>query len=97
MANQRTRPNDDAAQANAAEALEEEVKFEDQLENLEAIAAVSRDVSGAVSRAGSAPREPRTSATTADGWPQMFCTGQFITEWASECRVRTGGALCTGG
>jgi exodeoxyribonuclease VII small subunit len=47
MANQRTRPNDDAAQANAAEALEEEVKFEDQLENLEAI--VTRIDSGELS------------------------------------------------
>lgn len=47
MANQRTRPNDDVALPNAAEPCADEVKFEDQLENLEAI--VTRIDSGELS------------------------------------------------
>jgi len=47
MANQRTQPNDEAARSNAAERRADEVKFEDQLEDLEAI--VTRIDSGELS------------------------------------------------
>jgi exodeoxyribonuclease VII small subunit len=47
MANQRNQPNDEAARSNAAERPEDELKFEDQLENLEAI--VTRIDSGELS------------------------------------------------